>query len=69
MTGWLFEVTLEGEMVWEYINPFFGADERYGHANRVLRAYRYGPDFPGLQGKDLDPARYAWLSHLYATPA
>ena len=33
--------------------------------NRVFRAYRYGPDFPGFQGKDLNPERYAWLSHLY----
>ena len=28
-------------------------------ANTVFRAHRYGPDHPALQGKDLDPARYA----------
>jgi hypothetical protein len=64
MTGRLFEVTYRGEMVWEYVNPFFGNDERYGHLNRVFRAYRYSPNFPGFQGKDLNPEHYAWLSHL-----
>ena len=67
MTGRLFEVMPEGEMVWEYINPFFGADERFGRANRVFRAYKYGPDFAGLQGRNLNPERYAWLNHLYVT--
>jgi outer membrane protein assembly factor BamB len=65
MTGRLFEVTSEGEIVWEYTNPFFGDDERYGRVNLVFRAYRYGPDFPGFQGKVFDPQRYAWLNHLY----
>ena len=65
MTGRLFEVTLEGELVWEYVNPFYGRDERFGYVNRVFRAYRYGPDFSGFRGRDLDPGRYAWLSHLY----
>jgi len=65
MKGRLFEVTHEGEIVWQYINPFFGEDERYGRVNLVFRAYRYGPDFPAFQGKALEPQRYAWLNHLY----
>ena len=65
MTGRLLEVTLEGDVVWEYVNPFFGDDERFGRSNHVFRAYRYPPDFPGLRDKPLDPARYAWLNHLY----
>lgn len=65
MTGRLFEVTRDGEVVWEYINPFFGESERFGRSNLVFRAYRYGPDFPGFRGKDLSPERYAWLNHLY----
>ncbi len=65
MTGRLFEVTSEGEIVWEYISPFFGDSERFGRANVVFRAYRYGPDFPGFKGKDLSPERYAWMNHLY----
>ena len=65
MTGRLFEITREGEVVWEYVNPFFGDDERFGRSNHVFRAYRYGPDFPGFRGKSLDPEKYAWLNHLH----
>ena len=65
MTGRLFEVTTEGEVVWEYVNPFFGDDERFGLSNHVFRAYRYPPDFPGFRGKCIDPGRYDWLNHLY----
>lgn len=65
MTGRIFEVTHEGEIVWEYTNPFFGDDERFGRVNLVFRAYRYGPEFPGFQGKAFDPKQYAWLNHLY----
>ena len=65
MTGRLFEVTREGEMAWEYVNPFYGPDERFGHANRVFRAYRYDADFPGFKGKELLPERFSWLSNLY----
>ncbi len=67
MKGRIFEVTPAGEMVWEYVNPFFGYDERWGHANCVFRAYRYSPDFPGFQGKTFSPHDYAWFSHLYST--
>jgi hypothetical protein len=57
--GRLFEVTQSGETVWEYINPEgnFGVSPQ-GTApqqNSVFRAYRYGPDFPGFDGKDLTP--------------
>lgn len=68
MTGRLFEVTSAGEMVWEYVNPFFADHRRFGRVNSVFRAYRYAPDFPGLQGKALHPERYAWLNHLHAPP-
>ena len=57
--GHLFEVNQEGEMVWEYINPegLFGISPQGNDAqqNNVFRAYRYGPDFPGFDGKDLTP--------------
>jgi hypothetical protein len=66
MTGRVFEVTSAGEKVWEYINPFFGESIRYGYVNRLFRAYRYGPDFPGFKGNDLDLRGYAWLNKLYA---
>ena len=60
-TGHFFEVTPEKEVVWEYINPVKGytgvvspiqkdSDDRdFG----TFRAHRYGPDYPGLAGKEL----------------
>ena len=41
--GRLFEVTTEGELVWEYVNPYFGEGPR-GTNNRVFRAYRYSAE-------------------------
>ena len=39
----LFEVTPEGDVVWEYVNPYFGPDtaEPRAQTNNVFRAYRY----------------------------
>jgi hypothetical protein len=46
--GRFFEVTPEGEVVWEYVNPYFGplgptaADARpEAQSNAVFRVYRY----------------------------
>jgi hypothetical protein len=52
--GWFgrfFEVTREGDVVWEYVNPYFGARKEYvnpfagvrpqAQLNSVQRAYRY----------------------------
>ncbi len=36
------------------------------YPNALFRAYRYGPDHPGLRGKDLDPGRYANMNRLYS---
>jgi hypothetical protein len=41
--GRFFEVTREGEVVWEYVNPYFGEGSN-GLNNRVFRAYRYGAE-------------------------
>ena len=49
--GRLFEVTSDGELVWEYVNPYFGAAPN-GLNNRVFRAYRYSAD-------EIDRARTA----------
>ena len=65
MTGRVFEITRSGEIVWDYTNPFFGYDDRFGYANRVFRAYRYAPDFPGFKDKEFRPDKLAWLSNLY----
>ena len=68
MKGRVFEVTPEGEIVWQYVNPvvrsgplaqgdsipaFSPGNER--QQNTLFRAYRYAPNYPGLQGKDLSP--------------
>jgi hypothetical protein len=64
--GHLFEVTPDGEMVWQYVNPMVrggilaqgelpGKDMR-GHLwNAVFKVHRYEPDYPGLAGRDLTP--------------
>jgi len=58
--GHFFEVTASNKLVWEYINPVtkeFGTVKILSDAlpmvNSAFRAYRYGPDHPALQGKDL----------------
>src|SRR5215471_17203101 len=41
--GWFgrfFEVTRDGAVVWEYVNPYFGVREHF-QVNAVQRAYRY----------------------------
>jgi outer membrane protein assembly factor BamB len=60
--GHMFEVTKEGEVVWEYINPVTSGgirgwldDEGFKANNMVFKAHRYGPDYPGLKGRDLTP--------------
>ena len=68
--GTLFEVTPAGKTVWKYVNPTTSSgplrqgepvpteqlrNGREALANRVYRAYRYAPDYPGLQGLDLTP--------------
>ena len=78
--GTLFEVTPAGKTVWKYVNPTTGSGPlRQGEpvpteqlrsgrevpANQVYRAYRYAPDYPGLQGLDLTPGEPI---ELYDTP-
>ena len=41
--GRLFEVTVGGEVVWEYVNPYFGGLPE-AQNNRVFRAYRYSAE-------------------------
>lgn len=62
-SGHLFEVTSEGEVVWEYINPCFtsgvkteltdSANMRDGNVR--YRTYKIPADHPALQGKSLIP--------------
>jgi hypothetical protein len=46
--GRFFEVTKEGELVWEYVNLFFGklffGDPPTSESNQVFRAIRYSTE-------------------------
>ena len=50
--GRIFEVTPEGEIVWEYISPYFSENHpSYTGGNYVFRAYRYSADSPEIAGR------------------
>lgn len=60
--GDIFEVTPDGEAVWEYINPITSSlgivevlPDCYPMSNSVWRAYRYGAEHPALANRDLSP--------------
>ena len=44
MFGRMFQVTPEGDVVWEYINPHFYKDSENAVVNRVFRATHYLPE-------------------------
>ena len=73
MKGRIFEVTIDGEIVWEYINPFHssrvsvGTRAAWGLSNSVFQAYRYMPDYPGLKGKNLNPGNLVCVNRLYGS--
>ncbi len=66
--GRMFEVTPDGEIVWEYVNPFYTYSFHRFH-NIVWRAHRYDSDYPGLQGKELEPERCYWENRLWGSDA
>ena len=65
--GHIFEVTADGDVVWEYINPVgdrtgdelgvyrIMTDSVGGGFNSIFKCQRYSPDFAGFEGKDLTP--------------
>ncbi len=59
--GRIFEVTRDGETVWEFISPFYYQHPVFGLNNQIFRAYRYAPDYPGLSGRTLDPDKFEWI--------
>jgi hypothetical protein len=56
--GRAFEVTQAGEIVWEYVCPFFADYEGRGPANSMFRVYRYAADSPEIGGRLASPV--AW---------
>jgi hypothetical protein len=61
VSGTIFEVARNQEVVWTYTYAETGQSRSSGSAppgsNPVFRAYRYGVDFAGLAGRDLRPGR------------
>ena len=65
--GHLFEVTPEGEVVWEYVSPVGDrTGDAYGiytvmsdaggvRTNSMFKCARYPMDYPGIEGRDLTP--------------
>jgi Arylsulfotransferase (ASST) len=49
--GRLFEVSPEGDIVWEYVSPFMGLDRNGDPSNEVFRAYRYTVDSPQIRDR------------------
>jgi hypothetical protein len=57
--GHLFEVTTDGEVVWDYVVPNLTNPKPFvsdwSSGTSPFRCHRYGPDYPGLAGRDLTP--------------
>lgn len=63
-SGRIFEVDRDGAICWEWVSPFQGTVA--GRASVTLfRAHRYPADYPGLAGRDLDPARHRELNERH----
>ena len=63
-SGRLFEITIEGDVVWEYINPYFTRG-RNGFSNSIFKAHRYHSDYIGLSNRDLNPESEALSTRMY----
>ena len=46
--GRVFEVTGSGDIVWEYVSPFYHRNERGITINQLFRALRYAPNAPEI---------------------
>lgn len=62
--GRLFEVTMEGETVWEYVSPFYYEHPIFGTNNMIFRCVRYDKEHAGIRDADLDPDRYVEFNAL-----
>ena len=53
MWGRLFEVTPDGEIVWEYVSPYVVDYEHpaFEGMNAIFRCYRYAADSPQIAGR------------------
>jgi len=68
--GHFLEVTPDGKVVWEYINPMFTNNPRMGgRMNMVFKIHRYSPSYPGLKSRKLKPENLASLNRLFGPRA
>lgn len=64
--GRIFEVTPDGEIVWEFVNPIYaGGMGLVGITSWIYRAYRYTPEYLGLKGMTLDPGKLEHVNQIY----
>jgi outer membrane protein assembly factor BamB len=62
--GLIFEVTPEGDSVWEFHSPFYYEHPIFGTNNMIFRCYRHGADHPGIRSGELEPDRHAEINAL-----
>jgi hypothetical protein len=68
--GRIFEVTKDGEIVWEYVSPFITyADRQNMYVAQIFRAHRYHRDYAAFSNVDLDPAKYIWENKCFGPGA
>ena len=75
--GRMFEITADGDTVWEYVNPVTGNGPPLGQAdeidfenlaNIVFRSERFATNFPAFAGKALPPAEPIEIAKPTPTP-
>ncbi|HUV08490.1 MAG TPA: aryl-sulfate sulfotransferase [Spirochaetia bacterium] len=62
-TGTIYEVTYDKEIVWKYASPIVVHRPSiwgWSESKLIFQAHRYGEEFEGFRGKDLDPERFEW---------
>ena len=81
LKGRVFEITMDGEIVWEYRSPFYALHAAqqakvlkhpsiiWRHSNALFRAYRHMPNLPGFKGRELSPEKLDWVNRLYGQEA
>jgi hypothetical protein len=73
--GRIFEVTYQGELVWEYMVPLFApglsgwAGFNLGRNSFIHRAYRYSVDMECFKDKQINPDRFKALNDIYGPEA
>ena len=62
VTGRVFEISRQCEVVWEWITPFNAGSPDGTIRNWIYRAFRYSLDHAAFQDRDLNPAAYAHIN-------